>query len=65
MQKFRAIEKVSMNLFPKFEQIMFMNIVAGDETWVYIFEPQRRIDNKKWATRNARRPVTAKRTLSV
>ena len=29
------------------------------------FEPQRKIDNKIWATRNARRPVIAKRTISV
>ena len=29
------------------------------------FEPQRKIDNKIWATRNARRPVIAKRTNSV
>ena len=30
-----------------------------------IFEPQRKIDNKIWATRNARRPVISKRTISV
>ena len=42
-----------------------MNIVTGDETWVYIFEPQRKMDNKIWAIRNARRSVIAKRTLSV
>ena len=29
------------------------------------FEPQRKIDNKIWATRNARRSVIAKRTISV
>ena len=29
------------------------------------FLPQRKIDNKIWATRNARRPVIAKRTISV
>ena len=33
--------------------------------WIYIFEPQRKMDNKIWATRNARRPVIAKKTLSV
>ena len=42
-----------------------MNIVTGDVTRVNIFEPQKRIDNKIWATRNARRPDIAKRTLSV
>ena len=40
-----------------------MNIVTGDETWVYIFEPQRKMDKIR-ATRNIRRTVIAKRTLS-
>ena len=39
--------------------------MTGDETWVHFFERQRKIDNKIWATRNARRPVIAKRTISV
>ena len=39
--------------------------MTGDETWVYIFEHQREMNNKIWAIRNARRPVTAKRTLIV
>ena len=41
-----------------------MKIVTGDEAYVHIFEPQRKMDDKKWARRNARRPVIAKRTLS-
>ena len=24
------------------------NFLTGDETWVYMFEPQRRADNKQW-----------------
>ena len=24
------------------------NLLTGDETWVYMFEPQRRADNKQW-----------------
>ena len=31
---------------------------------IYIFEPQRRIDNKIVATKDARRPVIVERTLS-
>ena len=42
-----------------------MNIVTGDEAYVHIFEPQRKMDNKIWATRNACRPVNAKMTLGV
>ena len=41
-----------------------MNIVTGDEAYVHIFEPQRKMDNKIWATRNACRPVVAKMALS-
>ena len=41
-----------------------MNIVTGDEAYVHIFEPQRKMDNKIWATRSDRRPVIAKMTLS-
>ena len=38
--------KKLLKLYPKFEQKVFVNIVTGDE-------PQRKIDNKIWATRNA------------
>ena len=24
------------------------NLLTGDETWVHMFEPQRRVDNKQW-----------------
>ena len=24
------------------------NLLTGDETWVHMFEPQRRADNKQW-----------------
>ena len=41
-----------------------MNIVTGDEAYVHIFEPQRKMDNKIWARRNTRGPVFAKMTLS-
>ena len=40
-----------------------MIIVTGDEAYVHIFDPQRKMDDKISATRNARRPVIAKRTL--
>ena len=39
--------------------------MTGNEIWVQFFEPQRKIDNKIWATRNARRPVMATKTISV
>lgn len=30
-------------------------------TWVYYFEPQRKIDNKMWLTKKAKRRVKAKK----
>ena len=52
--------KKLLKMYPKFDRKKIVNIVTGDETWVHFFEPQRKIDNKIWATRNARRPVIAK-----
>ena len=43
-----------------FDRKNIVNIVTGDETWVQFL-----IDNKIWATRNACRPVIAKRTINV
>ena len=38
------------------------NLLIGDETWVYMFEPQRRADNKQWKRKDQKRPCIAKRT---
>ena len=43
----------------------FDNIVTGDEAWVYDFEPKRKVANRIWATKNARRPSIAKRIRAV
>ena len=40
------------------------NLLTGDETWVHMFEPQRRADNKQWKRKDQRRPCIAKRTIS-
>ena len=32
------------------------NLLTGDETWVHMFEPQRRADNKQWK-RKDQKPV--------
>ena len=39
------------------------NLLTGDETWVHIFEPQRRTDNKQWKRKIQKRPCIAKRTM--
>ena len=40
------------------------NLLAGDETWVHMFEAQRRAVNKQWKQKGQKRPFIAKRTLS-
>ena len=40
------------------------NLLTGDETWVHMFEPQRRADNKQWKRKDKKRPCIAKRTVS-
>ena len=40
------------------------NLLTGDETWVHMFEPQRRADNKQWKRKDQKRPCIGKRTLS-
>ena len=40
------------------------NLLTGDETWMHMFEPQRRADNKQWKRKDRKRPCIAKRTIS-
>ena len=42
------------------------NLLTGDETWVHMFEPQRRADNKQWKRKDQKHPCTciAKRAIS-
>ena len=43
---------------------VILNLLTGDETWVHMFEPQRRDDNKQWKRKDQKRPCIAKRTIS-
>ena len=40
------------------------NLLTGDETWVHMFGPQRRADNKQWKWKIQKCPCIAKRTIS-
>ena len=40
------------------------NLLTGDETWVHMFELQRRADNKQWKRKDKKCPCIAKRTIS-
>ena len=57
--------KKLLQMFPKYDKKQFANVVTGDETWVYYFEPVRKVSNKIWATKHSKRPIIAKRSLST
>ena len=40
------------------------NLLTGDETWVHMFEPQRRAYNKQWKRKDKKCPCIAKGTIS-
>ena len=40
------------------------NLLTGDETWVHMFEPQRRADNKQVKRKDQKHPCVSKRTIS-
>ena len=40
------------------------HLLTVDETWVHMFEPQRRADNKQWKRKDKKSPCIAKRTIS-
>ena len=65
-QKHQRVETARelLKRYPKFNKNVFNSFVTGDETWVHFFEPQRKINNKIWATKNAKRPCVAKRLQS-
>ena len=44
--------------------LVISNLLTGDETWVHMFEPQRRADNKQWKRKDKKRPCIAKTTIS-
>ena len=52
-------------MLPKYDKKQFVNVVTGDETWVHYFEPVRKVSNKIWATKHSKRPIIAKRPLSI
>ena len=40
------------------------NLLTGDKTWMHMFEPQRRADNKQGKRKDKKRPCITKRTIS-
>ena len=57
--------KKLLKQFKRLDSRVISNMLTGDETWVYMFEPQRRGDNKQWRGKHQKRPVVAKRIKST
>ena len=65
MRKRVKVAKKLLQMFPKYDEKQFANVVTGDETWVHYFEPVRKVSNKIWATKHSKRPIIAKHSLSA
>ena len=59
-----------LNTYKGCNSRVISNLLTGDETWVHMFQPQRRADNKQWKRKDKqkkkkkKRPCIAKRTIS-
>ena len=59
------VTKQLLKMFPKFDKKKMANIVTGEETSVYFFEPHRKAANKIWAVKHLKRPCIARRVQSA
>ena len=52
-----------LKTYKSYNSWVISNLLTGDETWVHMFEPQRRVDNKQWKRKDQKRLCVAKRTI--
>ena len=66
-QKKDHVEKASVLLsrFKNQDSHHLREVVTGDETWLYFFEPVNKLNNKMWISENNECPVVACRSRSV
>ena len=48
-------------MFQTYDKKQFANVARGDEKWVHYFEPVRKVSNKIWATKHAKRSLSARK----
>ena len=60
-----TMAKKLLKMYQIYSKKAYDNIVTGDETWVYHFEPKRKVANRIRATIKARRPNIAKQIRTV
>ena len=62
-QRFKCAREL-LKTYKCCNSLVISNLLTGDETWVHMFEPQRRAGNKQWKRKDLKRPRIAKRTIS-
>ena len=56
---------VLLSRFKNRDSYRLREVVTGDETWIYFFVPDNKLNNKMWVGENNERPVVACRSRSV
>ena len=66
-QKKDRVEKASVLLsrLKNRDSRRLREVVTGDETWLYFFEPDYKLNNKIWVGENNERPVVARQSRSA
>ena len=61
------MEKTSVlrSRFKNRDSCHFREVATGDETWLYFFEPENKLNNKMWVGENNECPVVARRSRNV
>ena len=56
---------VLLSRFKNRDSRCLREVVTGNETWLYFFDPDNKLNNKMWVGENNERPVVARRSRSV
>ena len=56
---------VSLSRFKNRDSCRLRKIVTGDETWLYFYEPDNKLNNKMWVGENNECPMVARRSRSA
>lgn len=60
-----SLAKETLKKFKKLDSKKISELIMGDKTWIYYFEPQRRINKKQWLRKDQARPTIVKRTKNA
>ena len=62
-QRLKCVREL-LNTYKGCNSRVISNLLTGDETWMHMFEPHRKADNKRWKRKDKKRSCIAKRTIS-